>query len=645
MNIPYKKNPFLPALTDLQIAACNSYLAERSVNGASVPNISFILSTEAVQRLDIKSTASVVNKADVAIFIANTENGTPTGEAHAVFINSASGARTVRLNKFNQPNTSPWLSVGFDYTNTEPSMIVESAIKAYCVSQNTGKQSAAFGGMSCLTSTGVLSNPVHRHLSKLELHGHKEVLLCLDAPRKMNKDSERNTEEAIQKFVRSSAQMHPNIKVRVVLLPQSESYDKSVGPDDFITKQGSVAFKELCNQATPYHKVVRDFDPKNAAVERIRDSAPEHFPFIVDKLLPVDVGVMSATGGQGKTTLLIYLSISYVLGRDILGHVVNMARKPNVLIISAEDDELVFGKRLNDICAAMHLSAEDNAIVNTSIYFEDFSSDSVRLAEAGLNGNLQPTDVVERIVTAYADRQISWVIADPLVRFGPGERFVNDGLDEVIKAARKIKESFKCFVLLVHHVSKESAQKGTVTQHAGRGGTALSDGCRLETQLVLHKTRDKDMPATITNEMFVEGGTVFALHFHKLSHWKCPQEPFWIARKDYSFTWHQNTSPEDAAVAAVAYRHELINKTVDAITNYVRNLPEVDLITKSSLRDRRNLIAEAMGIKSITKAKIEECISIAIDRGELFEESLPTEQVRGSRKDRLRAKKLPVCKY
>ena len=234
-----------------------------------MPSISIISSTEAVQRLGIKATASVVDKADVAIFIENTENGSPTGEAHAVFINSTSGARTVRLNKFNQQNICPWLSVGFDYTNTEPSMIVESAIKAYCVNQNTGMQSAAFGGMNCLTSNGKLANPVHRHLSKLELHNHKEVLLCLDAPRTNNKDSERNTEEAIQKFVRSSAQMHPNIKVRVVLLPQSENYDKSVGPDDFITKQGIAAFKELCNQAAPYHKVIKDFDPNNAAVKRI----------------------------------------------------------------------------------------------------------------------------------------------------------------------------------------------------------------------------------------------------------------------------------------------------------------------------------------------------------------------------------------
>lgn len=639
MNSLYKINPFLPKLTDLQMAACSNYLTERSVNSALVPNISIISSTEAVQRLGI--TASVVDKADVAIFIENTENDSPTREAHAVFINSESGNRTVRRNKFNQQNIRPWLSVGFDYTKTEPTMIVESAIKVYCVNQNTGMQVAAFGGMSCLTSNGVLSNPVHLHLSKLELNGHKEVLLCLDAPRTKNQDSERNTEEAIQKFVRSCTQMHPNIKVRVVLLPQSESYDKSVGPDDFITNQGTAAFKELCNQAAPYHKVIRDFDSNNAAVKRIRDSAPEHFPFIVDKLFPVDVGVMSATGGQGKTTLLIYLSINYVLGRDILGHSVNTARTHNVLIISAEDDEQVFGKRLNDICASMNLSAEDNAIVNASIYFEDFSSDSVRLAEAGLNGNLQPTDVVDRIVTAYADRQISWVIADPLVRFGPGERFVNDGLDEIIKAARKIKEAFKCFVLLVHHVSKESAQKGTVTQHAGRGGTALSDGCRLEMQLVLHKTIYQTMPATITNEMFVEGGTVFALHFHKLSHWKCPQEPFWIARKDYSFTWHQNTTPEDAAVAAKAYKDELINKIVFAITQYVRNLPEADIVTKSSLRDRRNSIAEAMERKAVTKAQMEECISIAIDRGELFEEPLPTEQVRGSRKYRLRARKIP----
>ena len=47
----------------------------------------------------------------------------------------------------------------------------------------------------------------------------------------------------------------------------------------------------------------------------------------------------------------------------------------------------------------------------------------------------------------------------------------------------------------------------------------------------------------------------------------------------------------------------------------------------------------------ITKALMEECISIAIDRGELITEPLPTEQVRGSRKDRLRAKKLPECKF
>jgi hypothetical protein len=634
----------IQTLTQQQIEACKTYLAQRNVSTEGLVNVSFFTSRKARELLGLKSPTKDLNDSDVAIYLENLENGKLTGEAHAVFLNSLTGKRTVRLNKDGQSNIRPWLSQGFNYDFIEPTVIVESAIKAYSVYQNTGMQAAAFGGMSTLTKEGMLTDPVHYHLSKLEISGHKELFLCLDAHRNSNTNSEQDTSHAIKSFCKAANQLHPKIKVRIVKIPCASTYDKSVGPDDFISNYGAAAFLELCDQAAPFIQIKRKFDPEHARVGRIRNKAPEYFPFIVEGLFPVDVGTIAATGGQGKTTLLMHLAVLYILGRDIFGCPVNGARKRAVLFISGEDDEMVFGKRLNDICKAMDLSEAESLLVNSNFYFEDFSSDDVRLAELDGKGNLQPTDVVEKICTAYLDHEISWIIADPLMRFSPGERHVNDGIDEIVKACRKLKSAFKAFVLLVHHVSKDAAQSKQVMQHAGRGGTALADGCRLEMQLVSHTARVREMPATITNDDFFQKKSVIALHIHKLSWWKCPNDPFWISRDGYQFKFHAPTSPEDSRAMMIDQQIELDTRVIDGILGYLRKLPETDIVSKSSLADRYESIAEFIGM-DIPKRRIQACISIAIDQGQILIEPLPEHLRHGGRKDRLRAIAIKDLKF
>ena len=82
------------------------------------------------------------------------------------------------------------------------------------------------------------------------------------------------------------------------------------------------------------------------------------------------------------------------------------------------------------------------------------------------------------------------VILDPLARLHGGEENSNAVSTALINAAERIAQEFNCAVLLLHHVSKQSAADKNVSAHAGRGGSALGDGARSVLRLLAAVSAD-----------------------------------------------------------------------------------------------------------------------------------------------------------
>jgi hypothetical protein len=398
---------------------------------------------------------------------------------------------------------------------------------------------------------------------------------------------------------------------------------------------------EIANAATPKRKL---FDPERSKAGPIRKKAPQEFPFLVDRLFPIEVGVFVATGGVGKTTLLIWLITRIALELPIFDHEVKVNR-PKILVISNEDGEDRWGYRFRDICKAMNLTDEQQEIVDNHIFFEDQSGIDVRMVVPAQDGDLALSSVADELIEKYKDVGLSMVILDPLVGFSPGERFVNDGSQMLVTACRRICKALGTFTLLVHHVNKDQAQKGDPQQHAGRGGTALGDGCRFEAQVVAHTCRPKKgngkpvlMPLAIGEEMLGDHGTAYALYIHKLTDAKLFTKPFWIYRQGYNFTYYPNDTIEVAAASHLEKDLERRNKVKSAVVAFIAKSPTLCL-SESKLRDGHAPDISAIAQFKVTNTEVKEATAAAISEGLIWTEDVPQELKRKGVSTRLVANK------
>lgn len=377
----------------------------------------------------------------------------------------------------------------------------------------------------------------------------------------------------------------------------------------------------------------KTFDPKHANAGRIMREAPDEIPWVVESLFPVDVGMLNATGGTGKSTLMLWLAVRYVLGMDLLGCDVLVPGK--VLIISGEDPEGRIGYRMNRVIEAMGLTDEQKQVVANNIFIEDCSDIDVAFVESTFENNLQGTPVVSEIIEAYKDQRIQWIILDPLINFGAGEHLVNHGYHHLLIACRRLVRAFNCFVQLVHHVSKEVAVNKIIGQHAGRGGTTIGDGSRFESQLVQYRGKFKDMPPSVPSDIFARGGTALAFHVHKLSDAGLPAKPYVITRLGFEFTYYpHNDQPNTAMLEAGIEYSEQIKR---AIIGYVDRHGK-EYLTKNSLRMRGEAVALEAGLESkLSKGVVDDYIKALVGESRLVVRDLPKDHPlrQGERKNYL----------
>ncbi|MFU2486903.1 AAA family ATPase [Thauera sp. WH-1] len=266
---------------------------------------------------------------------------------------------------------------------------------------------------------------------------------------------------------------------------------------------------------------------------------------ILDSLLYADVRTRISAGGTGKTTVALFEAVTLALGRELWGRMPD--RQIRTLIVTREDGREILVARLREITYSMQLSAGELEQVLENVQILDLSSVPFRLSRVVEDVVYPHSENLDRITQMLEAWGPDWIIFDPLVSFGVGESRVNDAEQGLIEAFRILRNRLNCCVEGIHHSGKANAREKSLDQYAGRGGSALSDGCRM-VAVMQPLTPAEWHAATGTKLDAGESGIVMALP--KLSYSK-PQEPIFIRRTGYRFQKEavMKRSPEQRADA------------------------------------------------------------------------------------------------
>jgi hypothetical protein len=266
---------------------------------------------------------------------------------------------------------------------------------------------------------------------------------------------------------------------------------------------------------------------------------------ILPHMLYADVRTRLAAGGIGKTTIATFEAVTLALGRELWGR---MPERPmRTVIVTREDGREILVARLREIAYSMRLGAGELDQVLRNVQIIDLTSFPFRLSRVVEDVVYPHSENLDQLTSKLQAWAPDWLIFDPLVSFGVGESRVNDAEQGLIEAFRIMRNRLDCCIEGIHHTGKVSAQEKRLDQYAGRGGSALSDGCRMV--CVMQPLSPAEWrQATGTDLQAGESGIVMALP--KLSYSK-PQEPVFIRRTGYRFTMEtpNRRTPEQAADA------------------------------------------------------------------------------------------------
>jgi RecA-family ATPase len=268
---------------------------------------------------------------------------------------------------------------------------------------------------------------------------------------------------------------------------------------------------------------------------------------IVDRYLWADVAALIAPGGSSKTTLSLREFVCIVLGRPLWGLEV---RAPGpVLLVTAEDRREFLVARLRRICESMDLTPAETSQVREQVRIYDCTADLRRLT-AVVADVVVVSELAREMVDACSSAGFvpALVQFDPMVSFGVGESRVNDAEQGLINAARVITAGLDCAVRFVHHTGISKALDKADHQYAGRGGSALADGCRMVHVLT---TVDDAELYRATGEHLAADDMAIKLSRPKLSYCPPATQPLYIVRRGYRFdllrALRPQTSDEHAA--------------------------------------------------------------------------------------------------
>lgn len=336
--------------------------------------------------------------------------------------------------------------------------------------------------------------------------------------------------------------------------------------------------------------------------------------FIIDGYMPADVWGLMGTGGTGKSTLWLQHCIHLILGTPLWG--MEILSPGPVVYVTAEDSANRILWRLFNIVNQMGLPSSARQKVTADLYIVNLVGTSRRLAAMDGKGNITPTSLPDQIIEAFSKIGPVAVSFDPMIKFGPGERHINDGEDAIINAMMRIMVGLNTSVGVLHHVSKFVFRNSIVDHHAGRGGSALGDDVRAAYQLeTIGKANCASYPGSEAYAAEIANHQLLGYTVTKLTDAQKPDAAMILRRNGWLF---ERVMLQPQAMT------EKLQHDIEQVADYLFAHREQFL----SRRELENLHADMKMGRNAARSAIQK----GLVEGVFSEAELPTSQRRGQRK-------------
>jgi hypothetical protein len=190
------------------------------------------------------------------------------------------------------------------------------------------------------------------------------------------------------------------------------------------------------------------------------------------------LSAIAATGGTGKSMLVIAEALAIATGKPILGESLPMGAL-RVWHINSEDDKEELDRRFE---AAIQHHGVSEADLGDRLFYTGNETRFV-VAKSDRNGLTIANPVVESIKTEIKRLGIDVLTIDPFVSTHTVSENDNGAIDAVAKLWGRISQECNCSVVLVHHMRKPASAKPGQAQTSytvddARGAVAFKDATR-----------------------------------------------------------------------------------------------------------------------------------------------------------------------
>ena len=198
---------------------------------------------------------------------------------------------------------------------------------------------------------------------------------------------------------------------------------------------------------------------------------PQPRSFLLEDTLPLgEVGLLAGASGIGKSMLTMEIGRAVKSGSSVCGGLYHVSTPGNVLIINAEDDSAELGRRYWSLHHAtvsqsnvIELPTESN-VSKPEPGPGELHFCSLKGRTAGLmdeQGELSETfNQVKAAISQIGELRL--IIFDPMRRLFHGNEDSSDTAARFIHVMDELAADTGATILLVHHLSKASASKGSL---------------------------------------------------------------------------------------------------------------------------------------------------------------------------------------
>ncbi len=238
--------------------------------------------------------------------------------------------------------------------------------------------------------------------------------------------------------------------------------------------------------------IEQDWTPPEITFEQLTDWSKLKQPQLYKDWSSQDIMLLNASGGTGKTTLLLYEAVCMRLGDRFLGF---ECLRPNgkTLYLTGEDTVEKIISRLGKILEQMDILNDKEKIehIKKGIFIK--KDDDMCIVVRDKQGVWHPNpDAYKKISQAISKIKPDKVVIDPLASFWGPESQLNDMARGVIRFVGKLVNEFGIAVEMVHHLSSDGDKSKEMGQFSGRGGSVIPSHSRVVKSMRLITDDEKD---------------------------------------------------------------------------------------------------------------------------------------------------------